>query len=79
MRLVSKHVIVIQCIFLAIICIFSIPSSSHGDTKNGTQTNESGLPIQKKLLKTIIVDNYYPYTYVNQKENPDGFSVDLVK
>ncbi len=30
-------------------------------------------------LKTIIVDDYYPYTFVNKDENPDGFSVDLMK
>ena len=32
-----------------------------------------------KKINTIIVDNYYPYTFVNKNGNPDGFSVDLIK
>ena len=36
--------------------------------------------IQKKpSIRTIIVDNYYPYTFVNENGEPDGFSVDLIK
>ncbi|CCK79301.1 transporter substrate-binding domain-containing protein [Desulfobacula toluolica] len=35
--------------------------------------------IQSKRLSTIIVDNYYPYTFVNKQGEPDGFSVDLIK
>jgi len=34
---------------------------------------------QKSQLKTIIVDDYYPYTFVNKEGVPDGFSVELVK
>jgi len=30
-------------------------------------------------LKTIIVGDYYPYTFVNDKGVPDGFSVDVAK
>jgi ABC-type amino acid transport substrate-binding protein len=32
-----------------------------------------------QTIKTIIVDNYAPYTYVNEQGQPDGFSVDLIK
>ncbi len=36
--------------------------------------------IQKKpSIRTIIVDNYYPYTFVNESGEPDGFSVDLMR
>ncbi|MFZ4857885.1 MAG: transporter substrate-binding domain-containing protein [Desulfuromonadaceae bacterium] len=34
---------------------------------------------QKRLLKTIIVNNYHPYTYLNEKGAPDGFSVEIAK
>jgi PAS domain S-box-containing protein len=34
---------------------------------------------QKSQLKTIIVADYYPYTFVNKEGVPDGFSVDLIK
>ncbi len=33
----------------------------------------------KNEITTIIVDPYYPYTFVNEKGQPDGFSVDLMK
>ncbi|MBF0552259.1 MAG: transporter substrate-binding domain-containing protein [Deltaproteobacteria bacterium] len=36
-------------------------------------------PLPKKHLSTIIVENYYPYTFVNRDGIPDGYSVDLVK
>ncbi|WP_158406078.1 transporter substrate-binding domain-containing protein [Desulfobacula toluolica] len=35
--------------------------------------------IKKKRLQTIIVDNYYPYSFVNEAGQLDGFSVDLIK
>ncbi len=30
-------------------------------------------------LKTIIVDNYHPYTFLNDKGQPDGFSVEIAR
>lgn len=33
----------------------------------------------KIVLKTIIVDNYQPYTFLNDKSEPDGFSVEIAK
>jgi len=50
------------------------PSVQH-QTPENNKTSLTG----KKLLRTIIVDNYYPYTFVNDKGGPDGFSVDLLK
>jgi len=35
--------------------------------------------IAGQTIKTIIIDNYSPYTYVNEQGQPDGFSVDLIK
>ncbi len=34
---------------------------------------------KKNEIQTIIVDNYYPYTFVNKNGQPDGFSVNLAK
>ena len=31
------------------------------------------------ILKTIIIDDYAPYTFVNAQGQPDGFTVDLVR
>ncbi|MDQ5986521.1 MAG: Sensor histidine kinase RcsC [Syntrophus sp. SKADARSKE-3] len=35
--------------------------------------------LSSKSLKTIIVKDYYPYTFVNDKGIPDGFSIDIAK
>ena len=39
----------------------------------------SGIETQKRHLKTIIVNNYQPYTYMNEKGVPDGFSVEIAR
>ncbi|MFZ5912344.1 MAG: PAS domain S-box protein, partial [Chloroflexota bacterium] len=39
----------------------------------------SSAPAPNEILKTIIVDDYFPYTFVNDKGQPDGFSVDLMQ
>lgn len=33
----------------------------------------------KRTVKTLVVDDYYPYTFVNDQGQPDGFSVDLIR
>ena len=75
----SKYGNVIRYFLFTTVCMFLLPLFSYGDIKNGKQSDVSDTPIQKKQLKTIIVDNYYPYTFVNQNGDPDGFSVDLIK
>ena len=30
-------------------------------------------------VKTIIVNNYHPYTFMNDKGGPDGFSVEIAR
>ena len=57
------------------VCILFPPLNSHAQTVTVTEN----APHQKKQLNTIIVDDYYPYTFVNQNGNPDGFSVDLIR
>jgi PAS domain S-box-containing protein len=54
----------------------NIPSSS---SSRGTKPLPSPPNSSKQKLKTIIVDNYYPYTFVNPNGQPDGFSVDIIK
>jgi signal transduction histidine kinase len=56
-----------------------LPLYTYGEAKNGEQPHVSDVSVHKKVLKTIIVDNYSPYTFVNQSGDPDGFSVDLIK
>jgi len=34
---------------------------------------------EKRRIKTIIVDNYQPYTFLNERGEPDGFSVEIIR
>jgi len=44
----------------------------------GEEASAPSVSIQKKSqLKTVIVADYYPYTFVNKEGVPAGFSVDL--
>ena len=75
----SKYNTAIRSFLLAAACMLLLPLYTYGETKNGEQPHVSDVPVHKKVLKTIIVDNYSPYTFVNQNGDPDGFSVDLIK
>ncbi|MBF0498859.1 MAG: transporter substrate-binding domain-containing protein [Candidatus Riflebacteria bacterium] len=44
--------------------------------QNNTATTGSSSP-SPRPLKTIIVANYFPYTFENDQGKPDGFSVEL--
>ena len=35
--------------------------------------------VSGQRLKTIIVNNYHPYTFMNNKGEPDGFSVEIAR
>jgi len=59
-------------ISLFIILVFSSALASEEQPKNSVS-------VRGKKLKTIIVGEYYPYTFVNKEGLPDGFSVDLAK
>ncbi len=58
--------------------IYAFTSPAFAQNNIAAGPGAPGAP-QKALLKTIIVDNYYPYTFVNKSGKPDGFSVDLIK
>ena len=75
----SKYNTAIRFFFLAAACMILLPLYTYGEAKNGEQPHVSDVSVHKKVLKTIIVDNYSPYTFVNQNGDPDGFSVDLIK
>ena len=59
-------------LFVGLILILSIPVNASDEVNNRSTSST-------KKITTIIVDEYYPYTFVNKNGNPDGFSVDLIK
>lgn len=79
MEFVSKQGIVAKSFLVAIVFMLLTPLYSLGDIENEGQSAVNGMPIPKKRVKTIIVDDYHPYTFVNKNGVPDGFSVDLMK
>jgi PAS domain S-box-containing protein len=42
-------------------------------------TTETDRLLSRNHLSTLIVDNYYPYTFMNDQGHADGFCVDLVR
>jgi two-component system, cell cycle sensor histidine kinase and response regulator CckA len=70
-----SHVISLWLVGLALL-IFAVSCEGY-DSKGNEALGSSA--ISGKTLKTIIVPDYYPYTFVNDKGMPDGFSVDLAK
>ena len=62
-------VLLCRTAFYLLLCsVFLLPAFSHA----------SGLQ-EPRVLKTIIIDNYAPYTYVNKEGQPAGFTVDLMQ
>ena len=53
-------------------CVFSVVPSQAVDPQN------NGEATARRTLKTIIVDNYQPYTFMNERQAPDGFSVEII-
>ena len=65
--------LVITIVVAVLICVFSVATSQAVDPRN-----KERVPARRSL-KTIIVDNYQPYTFMNEKGSPDGFSVEMIK
>jgi len=63
----------LACLLLSILVTYS----QAYDSKNSLALSASDST--DRPLKTIIVPDYYPYTFVNERGMPDGFSVDLAK
>lgn len=66
-------------LFLLFFMLSVSPTCLHSKPHNSQKTTKEQTPIKRNRLQTIIVDNYYPYTFVNEAGQPDGFSVDLIK
>ena len=61
-------------IILELLLLFFIPGwSASEESSVFNQTYQL-----KNQLKTDIVPDYYPYTFINKEGIPDGFSVDLI-
>jgi PAS domain S-box-containing protein len=62
---------VVSVLFVCIVLILPTRTSQARDAASVQHLNPA------TSIKTIIVEDYYPYTYVNDKGIPDGFSVDI--
>jgi len=68
---------VVSFLFIGMIFILTTGLSQARDADKVQGSNLTTFP--SASLKTIIVKDYYPYTFVNDKGIPDGFSVDIAK
>ena len=67
------------CLALLIIASLLAPTFSHVYALQPAAMAEIGSFAVEPILKTIIIDNYAPYSFVNKEGQPDGFSVDLMR
>ena len=63
----------LMSLIMGLLLVLSTPNAQADDTLS-TRSATS-----RTHLKTIIVDNYQPYTFLNDKGDPDGFSVDIAR
>jgi ABC-type amino acid transport substrate-binding protein/CheY-like chemotaxis protein len=64
---------VITIVVAVLICVFSVATSQAIDPL------DKGQAPARRTLKTIIVDDDYPDTFMNERRSPDGFSVEVIK
>ncbi len=64
--------------FVCIFCLTLTFITYQAWAQQNTVPENSNLTPRNKPLKTIIVDDYQPYTFVNDKGVAEGFSVDIV-
>lgn len=69
----------ILLLLLMISSLLTFPSLLHVFALQPAATAGMSSFANEPILKTIIIDNYAPYTFVNQDGQPDGFSVDLMR
>lgn len=60
-----------------ILLLFLRNSPAGAQVKRAAENSD--LSPRSGLLRTIIVDNYQPYTFVNAAGEPDGFSVEIAR
>lgn len=68
---------IVVVLFIGMVFILPADTSQALAVEKVQSANPAALP--SASLKTIIVENYYPYTFVNDKGVPDGFSVDVAR
>ena len=64
------------CLIMIGVVLLSFPRHVHGQQAGIVKADDFS---STQTLKTIIIDNYYPYTFVNDVGQPDGFTVDLMQ
>ncbi len=70
---ITKRMLFVWAFGLAcLICVPAMPKEHKGQSP-GAQ------PPQNVTIRTIIVPEYYPYTYMNKLGVPDGYSVDMAR
>jgi PAS domain S-box-containing protein len=66
-------IILIKCgLFLTLALLLTIPLMA-------SAVDLPAKAVAGQRLKTIIINNYHPYTFMNDKGEPDGFSVDIAR
>jgi len=65
-------IIPIKCGLFLLLTLLAVP-------QNAQAADSPAKAGASQRLKTIIVNNYHPYTFMNDKGEPDGFSVEIAR
>jgi hypothetical protein len=71
------RIAIVSVLFVGMVLILIPGMSQARDVETVQHSNPTSF--QSTSLKTIIAGDYYPYTFVNDKGIPNGFSVDIAK
>lgn len=66
-----------SCYLLLLLAMLAFLFSAADST--AAETSFKGVAHAGERLKTIIVNNYHPYTFLNDRGEPGGFSVDIAR
>ncbi len=69
----------VQRVFLCTLFLVLYSTQVYGVLEDPTSSPTENTPVSIQKVRTIIVDNYYPYTFASSNGEPDGFSVDLMR
>jgi PAS domain S-box-containing protein len=79
MRLILGNRRLEQFARILIVMLFVIAAGFFGSICPAAPPDGASESPKPGLLQTLIVDNYFPYTFMNKQGLPDGFSVELAK
>lgn len=65
--------------FILLLLLTILASHFSATVATAADASYKGAAVARPQLKAIILEDYYPYTFLNDRGAPDGFSVDIAR